>query len=163
MELINERENMKINIYVIDKKGKKELYDPLIEHYIKSCRQWAEVQVHPIFTKAIAKAHDVSPAVAQKSYTEAFEKYLGGGVYTIALDPASKQVDSEGFANLFKDRGVVNLFIGGAYGLERAFIDKCNTAISFGKITLSHKLITVVLAEQIFRGLSILHNHPYHK
>ena len=154
---------MKINIYVIDKKGKKELYKPLIEHYTKSCRQWADVQVHPIFTKAIAKAHDVSPAAAQRSYSEAFEKHLGGGAYSIALDPVSREVDSEGFANLLKDRRVVNLFIGGPFGLERGFIAKCNTAVSFGKITLSHKLITVVLAEQIFRGLSILHNHPYHK
>jgi 23S rRNA (pseudouridine1915-N3)-methyltransferase len=153
---------MHINIYVIDKKGKKELYDPLIEHYIKSCKQWATVQVHEIFTKEIAKAHDISPAAAQASYTQAFEKSLQGA-YAIALDPTSKQVDSHAFANLLKDRRVVNLYIGGAYGFERGFIDKCNNAVSFGKITLSHKLIKVVLAEQVFRGLSILHNHPYHK
>jgi 23S rRNA (pseudouridine1915-N3)-methyltransferase len=153
---------MNINIYVIDKKGKKELYDPLIEHYIKSCRQWAKVQVHEIYTKEIAKAHDVSTAVAQHSYTKAFDKYLSMGT-SIALDPSSKQVDSHAFANLLKDRGVVNLYIGGPYGFERGFIDKCNNAISFGKITLSHKLIKVVALEQIFRGLSILHNHPYHK
>jgi 23S rRNA (pseudouridine1915-N3)-methyltransferase len=153
---------MKINIYIVDKKGKKELYDPLIEHYIKSAKKWAGVQVHTIFTKEIAKAHDVSADAAQQSYTKAFEKYLDNG-YSIALDPSSRQVDSEGFANLFKNRGVVNLFIGGAFGFERGFIHKCNTAVSFGKITLSHKLINVVLAEQVFRGLSILHNHPYHK
>ena len=153
---------MKINIYVIDKKGKKELYDPLIEHYTKSCRQWADVQVHAIHSKAIAKAHDISPAAAQRSYTEALERYLDGG-YAVALDPASRQVTSEEFANLFKDRGVVNLFIGGAYGFERGFIAKCNTAVSLGKITLSHKLVKVVVAEQVFRALSILHNHPYHK
>ncbi|NOZ89758.1 MAG: 23S rRNA (pseudouridine(1915)-N(3))-methyltransferase RlmH, partial [Epsilonproteobacteria bacterium] len=35
--------------------------------------------------------------------------------------------------------------------------------ISFGKITMSHKLTKVVLMEQIFRGLTILNNHPYHK
>ncbi len=153
---------MKIHIYVIDKKGKKELYDPLIDHYIKSAKQWADIEVHKIFTKEIARAHEVSAEVARRSYAQAYDKYLGNG-YNIVLDPAAKEVDSPTFAKLFKDRGVVNLFIGGAYGFERGFIDKCNTAVSFGKITLSHKLIAVVLAEQIFRGLSILHNHPYHK
>jgi 23S rRNA (pseudouridine1915-N3)-methyltransferase len=64
---------------------------------------------------------------------------------------------------LLKDRGVVNFFIGGAYGFERGFVAQSNNAISFGKITLSHKLVKVVLMEQIFRGLTILHNHPYHK
>jgi 23S rRNA (pseudouridine1915-N3)-methyltransferase len=81
----------------------------------------------------------------------------------IALHPSAKEVDSYEFANLLKDRQEINLFIGGAYGFERGFIDKCNNTISFGKITLSHKLVKVVLMEQIFRGLSINHNHPYHK
>jgi 23S rRNA (pseudouridine1915-N3)-methyltransferase len=153
---------MDVNIYVIDKKGKKELYDPLIEHYLTSAKKWANVRVHALYPKAVAKAHEISPEAARRSYSETFEPYLAGG-FSIALDPQAKQPDSETFADLFKDRGVVNLFIGGAYGFERGFIDKCNTAVSLGKITLSHKLVTVVVAEQIFRALSIVHNHPYHK
>ena len=81
----------------------------------------------------------------------------------IALDPASREVDSHEFANLLKDSATINFFIGGAYGFERDFLAKCNTAVSFGKITLSHKLVKVVLLEQIFRGLTINNNHPYHK
>jgi len=153
---------MKINIYIIDKRNKNDLYSPLIEHYIKNCRVFAKVEVHEIFNKDIAKAHDISPSAAQKQYSIAFEKFLDMG-YSVALDPSSKEVDSEKFSNLFKDRGVVNLFIGGAYGFERDFIHKCNNAISFGKITLSHKLVKVVVMEQVFRGLTILNNHPYHK
>ena len=79
------------------------------------------------------------------------------------LDPSSKEVDSHDFADLLKDKTEVNLYIGGAYGFESSFLSKCNKAISFGKITLSHKLVKVVLLEQIFRGLSINNNHPYHK
>ena len=153
---------MKINIYIIDKKSKKDLYLPLIEHYKKSAKAFAQVEVHEIFTKEIAKAHDVSAAAAQKQYAIALEKYISQG-YTVVLDPNSKEVDSYEFSELLKDRGVVNFFIGGAYGFERDFITKSNKAISFGKITLSHKLIKVVLMEQVFRGLTILHHHPYHK
>ncbi len=115
-----------------------------------------------MFDKEIAKAQDISAEAAQKAYSKAFEKYLGNGI-SVALDPSSKEVDSFQFANLFKDTLEVNLFIGGAYGFERAFIDKCNTAVSLGKITLSHKLVKVVLMEQIFRALTINNNHPYHK
>ena len=153
---------MKINIYIIDKKGKNDLYSPLIEHYKKSCKAFAKVEVFEIFTKDIAKAQDISATAAQKQYSLAFEKYLSQG-HSVVLDPAAREVDSHQFSNLFKDRGVVNLFIGGAYGFERGFVDKSNNAISFGKITLSHKLIKVVVMEQIFRALSILNNHPYHK
>jgi 23S rRNA (pseudouridine1915-N3)-methyltransferase len=153
---------MKINIYIIDKKSKDNLYAPLIEHYKKISKPFAKVEIFEIFTKNISKAHEISTEASQKSYTIAFNKYLSEG-YSVALNPSSKEVDSYIFSDLFKDRRVVNFFIGGAFGFERGFLDKCNKTISFGKITMSHKLTKVVLMEQIFRGLTILNNHPYHK
>ncbi len=153
---------MKVNIYIIDKKSKNDIYAPLIEHYIKSTKQFAQVQVHEIFSKDIARSHDISPEASKREYSKALERYLRQG-YSVSLDPSSKEVDSYEFSKMFKDRGVVNFFIGGAYGFESSFLDKSDKSISFGKITLSHKLIKVVLLEQIFRGLSIINNHPYHK
>ena len=153
---------MKINVIIIDKKGKDNLYAGLIEHYKKIAKPFAKVEVIEVFDKEIAKAQDISPQFAQKSYSKALNKYLETGI-NIALDPASKEVDSHDFAHLLKDSVQINLFIGGAYGFERGFLTKCNNAISFGKITLSHKLVKVVLMEQIFRGLTINNNHPYHK
>ena len=153
---------MKINIYIIDKKSKDKLYAPLIAHYLKISKAFAKVEVFEIYSKDINKAHDISMEASQKSYTLAFEPYLGGA-YNISLNPSSKEVDSFEFSNLLKDRAVVNFFIGGAYGLESVFLDKCNNDISLGKITMSHKLAKAVLMEQIFRGLTLLNNHPYHK
>jgi len=153
---------MKINIYIVDKKSKEKLYAPLVEHYIKIAKPFAKVEVFEIFTKDIIKAHEISTEASQKSYSIAFEKYLQGG-YNIALNPDNKEVNSFEFSKLLKDRGVVNFFIGGAYGLEKAFLKQCNNEISLGKITMSHKLAKVVLLEQVFRGLTILNNHPYHK
>ena len=153
---------MKINVIIIDKKGKDQLYAPLIEHYKKIAKPFAKVEVIALFDKEISKAQDISPQAAQKSYSRALEKYLGSGT-NIALDPASKELDSFEFANLLKDSATVNFYIGGAYGFEKDFLSKCNNAVSFGKITLSHKLVKVVLLEQIFRGLTINNNHPYHK
>ena len=153
---------MKINVIIIDKKGKDNLYAGLVEHYKKISKPFAKVEVIEVFDKEIAKAQDISPQAAQRSYTKALEKYMESSI-NIALDPSSKEVDSHEFANLLKDSVQINLFIGGAYGFERDFLTKCNKAISFGKITLSHKLVKVVLMEQIFRGLTINNNHPYHK
>jgi len=153
---------MKINIIIIDKKGKDQLYAPLVEHYKKIAKPFAKVEVIEVFDKEIAKAHDISAQAAQKAYTKALKKYMHSGI-NIALDPSSKEVDSHEFAKLLKDSVHVNLFIGGAYGFERDFLGKCNNTISFGKITLSHKLVKLVLLEQVFRGLTINNNHPYHK
>ena len=153
---------MKINVIIIDKKGKEPLYVPLVEHYRKIAKPFAQVEVIEVFNKEITKAHETSPEAAQTSYTKALERYLASG-YNVALDPSSKEVDSHDFAKLLKDKPQVNLYIGGAYGFEKGFLNQCHTAVSFGKITLSHKLVKVVLLEQVFRGLSINHNHPYHK
>lgn len=154
---------MKITIATIDKGGKDKLYSPLIEHYLKSIKQFAQINIVDIFDKRIAKAHDVSAHEAQKSYSDALNKYISKNTTTIVLDPSSKEIDSHDLAFLLKDKSDVTFLIGGAYGFERVFVEQCNKAISFGKITISHKLIKVVLLEQIFRGLSINNNHPYHK
>ncbi|WP_457607733.1 23S rRNA (pseudouridine(1915)-N(3))-methyltransferase RlmH [Nitratifractor sp.] len=153
---------MKVKVYVVDKKGKKELYEPLIRHYQKLCRPWADVELHEVFGKEIARAQEQNAEAAQAAYSRALERYLPGG-YNVALDPQGEMVDSPRFADLLRDRPVVNFFIGGAYGFEKEFLRHSNKNVSFGRITLSHKLVKVVLMEQIFRALSIIHHHPYHK
>ena len=153
---------MNIKVYIIDKKGKKEIYDPLIEHYIKIARPFAKVEVIELFGNTIAKAQEISAKAAKESYTNAFLPYLGSS-YNIALDPNAKEVDSYEFAKLLQKRANIAFFIGGAYGFEEKFLKSCQEQVSFGKITLSHKLVKVVLLEQIYRGLSIINNHPYHK
>jgi 23S rRNA (pseudouridine1915-N3)-methyltransferase len=57
----------------------------------------------------------------------------------------------------------IKFFIGGAYGFDDAFLKKSDNVISLGNITMSHKIAKAVLLEQIYRGFSILSNHPYHK
>ncbi|MBN2826261.1 MAG: 23S rRNA (pseudouridine(1915)-N(3))-methyltransferase RlmH [Campylobacterales bacterium] len=153
---------MKINIIIVDKKSKENLYTPLIDHYKKMSKRFAQVEVIEVFNKNISKAQDISAKEAQKSYTQALEGYLKGG-YNIALDPSSQVVDSFAFANMLKDRESINFFIGGAYGFEPDFLGSCDQRVSLGAITMSHKLVKVVLLEQIYRGFSIMNNHPYHK
>ena len=152
---------MQIKVCTIDKKGKKELYTPLIEHYIKISKQFAKVEVMDIFNNQIAKTQDFSPHLAPKEYAKVFEPYLNG--YTVVLDPNAKEVDSIEFAKIFEKSTNVTFFIGGAYGFDKDFIKRCNLSVSFGKITMSHKLVKLVLMEQIYRGLTIINNHPYHK
>ena len=52
--------------------------------------------------------------------------------------------------------------IGPADGFTQETRHEADLAISFGKITLSHELARVVLLEQLYRGFTILHGHPYH-
>lgn len=150
----------KINIYAIVKPSKDE-FDKLSNEFIKMCSKFAKVEVHSIFNKNIAKAQTISEAEAQKSYTQAFIPYMNG--YCIALDVLGKKVDSFEFSQLITNASEVNFFIGGAYGFERDFLTKCDSVISLSSLTMAHKIVTLMLLEQVFRGLAIKNNHPYHK
>lgn len=159
--MLLEADFMKINIYQIAKSGNDE-FEPIINDFIKMSSKYAKVELHNLFNKKIAKAQTISDKEAQKSYSEVFEPYLNSG-FNVALDVLGKRVDSFKFAQLIENSSTVNFFIGGAYGFERDFLDKCDRKISLSDLTMAHKIANVVLMEQLFRALCIINNHPYHK
>lgn len=150
----------KINIYYIAKPTRDE-FDVIINEFIKMSSKYATLKVHCIFNKNIAKAQTISQKEAQESYTQTYENYLTG--YNIALDVLGKKVDSFKFAKLLEGKNEINFFIGGAFGFEKRFLNKCDSIISLSDLTMAHKVANVVLCEQVFRGLCINNNHPYHK
>jgi len=57
----------------------------------------------------------------------------------------------------------VVFIIGGAYGLSEDLKKSCAEVLSLSPLTFQHKLCLVILLEQIYRALTIINNHPYHK
>lgn len=76
------------------------------------------------------------------------------------LSPEGKQLSSEKLAQLIKHVDV-SFVIGGPNGLS-ADVKKTGTVLSLSQMTFPHELCRVLLAEQIYRALTILNNHPYH-
>ncbi len=152
---------MKIDIISIAKK-ERTIYDPLYKDLTKMISRFAKVQDIELFPKDVAKSHTISQSASQQAYSKVLEPYLGGG-FCISLHPDGKLIDSFEFSKLLNDRISVKFFIGGAYGFEDGFLKKSDAVISLGKLTMSHKIAKSVLLEQIYRGFSILNNHPYHK
>ena len=87
--------------------------------------------------------------------------------YAILLDSRGQQYSSEEFAahlGRVRDDGAqrVVLAIGPADGWSPAVRQRANLLFSLGRVTLPHQLARVVLAEQVYRALTILAGHPYH-
>ncbi|MCX7089255.1 MAG: 23S rRNA (pseudouridine(1915)-N(3))-methyltransferase RlmH [Methylococcales bacterium] len=57
----------------------------------------------------------------------------------------------------------VALLIGGPEGLSAAAKQSAHESWSLSTLTLPHPLVRVIVAEQLYRAWSILHNHPYHR
>ncbi len=153
--------SLNIDIVSIAKK-ERNTYDPLYKELEKMISRFAKIEIIDIFPKDVAKSHTISPQAAQQAYTKALEPYTENA-FCISLHPDGKIIDSFEFSKLLNDKMSIKFFVGGAYGFEDSFLKKSNAVISLGKITMSHKIAKVVLLEQIYRGFSILSNHPYHK
>ena len=151
---------MKINIYAIEKTKSKSI-EHLIDEYQKMIKRYAQVVDTTLFNKEISLSQTRGEKESKKAYAKVYEPYLKG--YNIALDVCGKEINSFEFSLLFEEHSNINFFIGGAYGLEQDFLDKTQKVISLSKLTYAHKIAKVVLFEQIYRGLCIKANHPYHK
>lgn len=83
----------------------------------------------------------------------------------ILLDPAGRELDSAGFADLFAKAEMTGrdlvFVIGGHAGLPQAWRNRADTLVSLSAMTMPHELARAVLAEQIYRAFTILRGHPY--
>ncbi len=149
-----------IRVFTIEKEIKDE-FKSIADSYKKMISKYAKFEHNICFSKAIAKAQKSESDKAKKSYTDIYEKKFGK--FNVALDEKGKLLDSAKFSEIFKRENEINFFIGGAYGFENEFLESCDEVISLSRLTFSHKIAKIVLFEQVYRALSIVNNHPYHK
>ena len=150
-----------LKVYSIAK-SEKDKYSDISNDFIKMSKRFSNIEDISIFTKSIQNAHKINENEAKNSYTTTFLPKLEKG-FNIALSPNGKILDSFQFSKLLNQHSNINFFIGGAYGFDDNFLNKVDRVISLSPLTMSHKIAKVVLYEQIYRGFTILENHPYHK
>lgn len=88
--------------------------------------------------------------------------------YVYALAILGKERSSEEFASEIEKlatygRSDITFVIGGSLGLSDEVLKRADTQISFGRFTLPHQLMRLVLTEQIYRAFMINAGSPYHK
>jgi 23S rRNA (pseudouridine1915-N3)-methyltransferase len=86
----------------------------------------------------------------------------------IALDENGRNLTSRALASRIgawqsQGRGEFAFLIGGPDGLEPALIQRADLVLALGRMTWPHRLVRVLLAEQLYRAGTILTGHPYHR
>ena len=99
---------------------------------------------------------------------ESLASALPPKAFTVVLDERGKPIGSAGFADLLRrhlERGTADLafLIGGPDGHAPSTREAAGLVLSLGPMTWPHRLVRVMLAEQIYRAVTILVNHPYHR
>lgn len=95
-------------------------------------------------------------------------KSLPSGSYIVALDEHGKNISSQDFAKLIdKQRNAgtpaVAFVIGGPDGHGEELLGRANVKLALGAMTWPHQVARMLLTEQIYRAITILTGHPYHR
>ena len=90
------------------------------------------------------------------------------GSVLVVFDERGKTDDSAAFANFIgreRDAGSRSLWfvVGGPEGVDPLVRERASAIFSFGRMTLPHQLVRVLVVEQIYRAMTILSGHPYHR
>jgi 23S rRNA (pseudouridine1915-N3)-methyltransferase len=90
------------------------------------------------------------------------------GSHCVVLDARGKTLSTEEFTGFLEGRiaaGTRDLafLIGGPDGHAPETLAQAALVLSFGPMTWPHRLVRVMLAEQIYRAVTIMVNHPYHR
>jgi len=92
---------------------------------------------------------------------------LGRDDFVVALEVKAKSMTTEQVSSWLAERlreaRPLVLLIGGPDGLSDACRTRANHTWSLSPLTLPHGLVRVILAEQIYRAMSMLAGHPYHR
>jgi 23S rRNA (pseudouridine1915-N3)-methyltransferase len=117
--------------------------------------------------RELPESRAATPPLRTKQEAAALMASLPSGAFLVALDEKGKTLDSNAFADLVaarRDAGTQNLVfaIGGPDG-HGPLLDKAALRLAFGAMTWPHQLVRVMLAEQIYRAVTILSGHPYHR
>ena len=87
--------------------------------------------------------------------------------YVVALEITGKAMSTEQLsawlAERLRDARPLALMIGGPDGLAPAVQERADQRWSLSPLTLPHALVRVVVAEQVYRAMSLLAGHPYHR
>ena len=91
-----------------------------------------------------------------------------GPAVLVAFDERGTSPTSEALAErirTWRDEGQAALtcVIGGPDGLQSRVRDRADLVVSFGSFTLPHQIVRALVAEQLYRALTIIGGHPYHR
>lgn len=159
---------MEINIISVGK-IKEDYFKKAIEEYEKRLKAYCRVNF--IELKDESEGKNLSDKdidiILDREGKRILEK-IKERSFIIVLDILGRSIDSVEFSKKINDimlDGIssIDFIIGGSLGISQEVKDKANYSLSFSKFTFPHKLMKVILMEQIYRAFTIINNKTYHK
>ena len=159
---------MKIKIVTVGKLKEKYLKDGIAE-YSKRISRFATVEMIELADeKTPDRASDSENAKILDVEGNRILSKIGEREFVVVLAIEGKTLSSEEFSKQLEQASIngystLTFVIGGSLGLSHQVKKRANLFLSFGRLTLPHQLMRLVLIEQIYRAFTIQQGSPYHK
>lgn len=138
------------------------------EEYARRMPRDAPLAIREI--KPAARGTDSSAAAVRRlldAEHQRISEALPGRCYKVVLEERGAALSTQELADRiarWREAGRdVAFIIGGADGTAPALKEEADMLWSLSRLTLPHGLVRVVLAEQLYRAVSLLSGHPYHR
>ncbi len=155
---------MEIRILAVGKPSRA-FADPLSDYLKRISRVWP-IEVQPVPEQKLSAKRAEADAVKREG-ADLLDRRPDGWPL-VSLDRRGKTISSRAFAGMLRHwrdestRGIA-FAVGGPAGLADDVIHASRARISFGPMTYPHDLALLMLAEQIYRGMTLVHGWPYHR
>ena len=141
---------------------KEKFYKDACDEYLKRLGRFGKIKV-----TELPEAHGKDSQDTEKE-GKAVIKAIPKGSYVIALCVEGRQLSSVGLAEKIKDLsinsvGEITFIIGGSDGLSNEVKAAADFMLSFSEMTFPHRLMRVILLEQLYRAFTIIEGSAYHK
>ena len=137
-----------------------------IEEYIKRAQQFSRLEIVVLNAGKGKKNKEQSMLDEENALLRILKSDKH---FLILLDERGQTLDTEAFSEFLEEfpiqhRGLVPVFaVGGAHGFTHKIKDLAQKSIRLSALTLPHDLARLLICEQLYRALSIISGHPYHK
>ncbi|WDU79564.1 MULTISPECIES: 23S rRNA (pseudouridine(1915)-N(3))-methyltransferase RlmH [Lysinibacillus] len=159
-----------MNITIVSVGKLKEKYLKMgIDEYVKRLGGYAKIDLVEVpDEKAPEQLSEAEMDIVKKKEGERILAKISPDAYVIALAINGKMKTSEQMAADIESlmtygKSKIAFVIGGSLGLHEDVLKRADEQQSFGKMTLPHQLMKLVLVEQIYRSFRIMKGEPYHK
>jgi 23S rRNA (pseudouridine1915-N3)-methyltransferase len=139
-------------------------FGPLFDEYAERVRRFG-IDVDARWVPEVRAGGRFSDAHVREREGRALLDALPDRGRLIALDPGGTSFTSREFARRLEawSGPCASFVVGGPLGLDPAVRRTAHATLSLSAMTLPHELARVVLAEQLYRAITILRGVPYHK
>lgn len=158
---------MNINIISVGK-IKEKYFTAAIDEYSKRLSRFVKLTITEVPDEKIPDnaSEKEMEQIKEKEGLKILSK-IPSSTFIVALCIEGKENSSEELAKKIAEISMtssnITFIIGGSLGLSDTVKSRSDLRLSFGKMTLPHQLMRVVLLEQIYRSFKINNNESYHK